>query len=254
MRERGTWRLIVAAVSAAIWLGVAAPASAADEPLPPQGPAPPGTNDFHCKPPKRHPYPVILVHGTYLNMSVSWTDAVPALTRLGYCVFALDYGNSPAPGVNGVGDIPKSARQLLTFVGQVLKATGARKVSIVGHSQGGMMPRYVIKVLGGASTIDDLVGLSPSNHGTTNPLAGPSGANGCPACGQQVAGSDFMKHLNAGDQTPPPVSYTVVETRNDEVVTPFDSEFLPKTADGRVTNVLLQDAYAGDATDHDGIL
>ncbi|HEY0630942.1 MAG TPA: alpha/beta fold hydrolase [Thermoleophilaceae bacterium] len=256
MCGRATWRRTAAAAMAAACLAGAAAttAAAADEPLPPQGPSPAGTNDFHCKPPARHPYPVILVHGTYLNMSVSWVNAAPALTRLGYCVFALDYGNSPTPGVNGVGDIPKSARQLKTFVGKVLKATGAKKVSIVGHSQGGMMPRYLIKFLGGASIVDDLVGLSPSNHGTTNPLAGPAGANGCPACGQQVAGSDFIKHLNAGDQTPAPVSYTVIETRNDEVVTPFESEFLPKTADGRVTNVLLQDACAADATDHIGII
>jgi triacylglycerol esterase/lipase EstA (alpha/beta hydrolase family) len=243
----------VAVIAALVVLAAATAAHAADEPLPPQGLSPPGTNDFGCKPPKLHPYPVILVHGTFLNMSVSWTVAAPALERLGYCVFALDYGNGPIPGVNGVGDIPKSARQLKTFVGKVLKATGAKKVSIVGHSQGGMMPRYLIKFLGGASVVDDLVGLSPSNHGTTNPLAGPAAANGCPACGQQVAGSDFIKHLNAGDQTPKPVSYTVVETRNDEVVTPFQSEFLPKTSDGRVTNVLLQDACPADQVEHIGI-
>jgi triacylglycerol lipase len=248
--------LSVAIALVAAIAGLALPAlaaAAAGEPLPPQGPAPPGTNDFGCKPPARHPYPVVLVHGTYLNMSVSWNVAAPALTRLGYCVFALDYGNSPIPGVNAVGDIPKSARQLETFVDKVLASTGASKVSIVGHSQGGMMPRYLIKFLAGSGKVDDLVGLSPSNHGTTNPVAGPAGQNGCPACGQQVAGSDFLKQLNAGDQTPAPVSYTVVETRNDEVVTPFDSEFLPPTADGRVTNVLLQDDCPADPTDHIGI-
>ena len=41
---------------------------------------------------------------------------------------------------------------------------------MVGHSQGGMMPRYYIKFLGGADKVDDLVGLAPSNHGTSNPL------------------------------------------------------------------------------------
>jgi triacylglycerol esterase/lipase EstA (alpha/beta hydrolase family) len=251
--ERARRRITAAVLAAAAGLAVAAPAWATDEPLPPQGPAPPGANDFGCKPPKRHPYPVILVHGTYLNMGVTWTVAAPALERLGYCVFALDYGNSPTPGVNGVGDIPKSAGQLKTFVDKVLKATGAKKVSIVGHSQGGMMPRYVIKFLGGAPIVDDLVGLSPSNHGTTNPLAAPAASAGCIACGQQIAGSDFLKKLNAGDQTPRPASYTVVETRNDEVVTPFQSEFLPKTGDGRVTNVLLQDACPADPVDHIGI-
>jgi triacylglycerol lipase len=172
----------------------------------------------------------------------------PDLTRLGYCVFALDYGN------NATGDIPKSAGQLQTFVDEVLAKTGARKVSIVGHSQGGMMPRYLIKFLGASGKVDDLVGLSPSNHGTTNPLAGPAGQFGCTACTQQMAGSPFITHLNAGDQTPAPVSYTVVETRNDEVVTPYTSEFLPGTADGRVTNVLLQDKCPADSTDHVGII
>src|SRR5437868_13975920 len=120
MRERGRRRRAVAAVAALLAFAAAVPARAANEPLPPQGPSPPGTNDFGCKPPKRHPYPVILVHGTYFNMTISWTVAAPALTRLGYCVFALDYGNSPTPGVNGVGDIPKSAGQLKTFVDRVL--------------------------------------------------------------------------------------------------------------------------------------
>jgi triacylglycerol lipase len=242
-------RVILAALLLLGCFSAVASASAS-EPLPPQGASPPGANDFTCKPPARHPYPIVLVHGTILNMQVSWNVVAPALERLGYCVFALDYGNSPLTGVNGVGDIPKSARQLATFVGKVRSATHAAKVSIVGHSQGGMMPRYLIKFLGGAGKIDDLVGLSPSTHGTTNPLA-PNAAATCPACVQQVAGSSFMKHLNAGDQTPPPVSYTVIETRNDEVVTPYQSEFLPTAGThGRVTNVLLQDRCPTDSTDH----
>jgi triacylglycerol lipase len=228
-------------------LALPAPALAQSEPLPPQGTPPPGTNDFGCKPPPRHPYPVVLVHGTFLNMTMSWPSLAPALTRLDYCVFALDYGS------NATGDIPKSARQLRTFVDQVLKETGAAKVAIVGHSQGGMMPRYLIKFLDRSTKVDELVGLSPSNHGTTNPLAGPAGGLGCTACVQQVAGSEFIQNLNAGDRTPPPVSYTVVQTRNDEVVTPFDSAFLPTTGDGRVTNVLLQDRCPADVTDHIGI-
>ena len=39
-------------------------------------------------------------------------------------------------------------------------------MSLVGHSQGGMMPRYYLKFLGGVGKVDDLVGLVPSNHGT----------------------------------------------------------------------------------------
>ncbi len=243
-----------AALMTSLLLGCLTATAGAAEPLPPQGDPPPGANNFSCNPPTRHPYPVVLVHGTFGNMSVSWNSVAPALERLGYCVFALDYGNSPQKGINGVGDIPKSARQLQTFINHVLSATHARKVSIVGHSQGGMMPRYYAKFLGGAAKIDDLVGLSPSSHGTTNPAA-PFGGSFCPACVQQAAGSDFMKHLNAGDQTPPPVSYSVIETNKDEVVTPYQSEFLPTAGtNGRVANRLLQDACPTDTTEHNGII
>jgi triacylglycerol lipase len=251
-RQHGRGGLARAAVTVALLACALAPAAAtaAEEPLPPQGTPPPGANDFSCRPPARHPYPVVIVHGTFGNMGVLWDTAAGALERLHYCVFALDYGNSPVPGVNGVGDIPTSARQLQTFINRVLAATHAAKVTIVGHSQGGMMPRYYIKFLGGASKVDDLVGFSPSNHGTDTPAAPPAGLLGCTSCAQQVAGSPFMQQLNAGDQTPAPVSYTVLETNHDEVVTPYQSEFLPTTADGRVVNVLLQDKCPGDLTDH----
>src|SRR2546430_10285834 len=103
---------MVALVACAL---VPAGARAAEEPLPPQGTPPPGANDFSCRPPARHPYPVVILHGTFLSQSILWDTAATALERLHYCVFALDYGNSPIPGVNGVGDIPTSARQLQTF-------------------------------------------------------------------------------------------------------------------------------------------
>ena len=49
---------------------------------------------------------------------------------------------------------------------KLLRYTGAKKVQVVGHSQGGMMPRYWIKCLGGKSKVEDLVGFAPSNNGT----------------------------------------------------------------------------------------
>jgi triacylglycerol esterase/lipase EstA (alpha/beta hydrolase family) len=204
--------------------------------------SPPGANDFTCRPSAAHPAPVVLVHGTFESATDNWATVSPQIKAAGYCVFALDYGD------RGTGDIPTSAGQLKRFVDAVLGATGARKVSLVGHSQGGMMPRWYLKFLGGAAKVDDLVGLAPSNHGTTNPGAFVAGATFCPACDQQRAGSSFLQTLNAGDETPGAVSYTSIETRYDEVVTPFTSAFLapgPNTA-----NILLQDACPGDVVDH----
>jgi triacylglycerol esterase/lipase EstA (alpha/beta hydrolase family) len=236
-------RLAVLSAAVATVAAAAAPAAnAADvtDLLP--ATSPPGANDFTCRPSAAHPAPVVLVHGTFEGATDNWSTTSPQIKAAGYCVFALEYGN------RGTGDIAASAGQLARFVDAVLGATGARKVSLVGHSQGGMMPRWYIKFLGGASKVDDLVGLAPSNHGTTNPGAFVTGATVCEACDQQRAGSPFLQQLNAGDETPGNVSYTVVETRYDEIVTPFTSAFLAGGAN--TANVLLQDACPNEVIDH----
>jgi hypothetical protein len=160
----------------------------------------------------------------------------------GFCVFSLDYGN------RATGPIEDSAAELASFVDLVRDATEAPKVSMVGHSQGGMMPRYYIKFLGGDAYVDDLVGLAPSHHGTTrSERMGPFGEY-CPACEQQATGSAFLTELNAGDESPGPVSYTNVVTRYDAVVDPYTSGHLAE--DAGVTNVTLQDSCPLDVADH----
>jgi triacylglycerol esterase/lipase EstA (alpha/beta hydrolase family) len=221
--------------------------------------SPPGANNWSCKPSAAHPDPVVLVHGTFGDMSDSWQALSPLLYDTGYCVFALNYGSyngSGAFGIYATGRIETSAAQLKQFVNRVLAATGASKVDIVGHSQGGMMPRYYVKYLGGASKVNTLVGLAPSNHGTT--LNGIftlasyfPGSNAvladCPACQEQEAGSPFITNLNAGSETAPGVNYTVIESKNDEVVTPYTSAFL---SGSNVTNITLQDQCSLDQGEH----
>jgi triacylglycerol esterase/lipase EstA (alpha/beta hydrolase family) len=222
--------------------------------------SPPGANNFACKPSAAHPRPVVLVHGTFADMSDSWQALSPLLVNHGYCVFALNYGSyagSGALGIYGTGDIASSAAQLSSFVNQVLNATGASQVDIVGHSQGGMMPRYYLKNLGGAAKVHTLVGLAPSNHGTTllglATLAGYfPGATAflgilCPACEQQTAGSSFITSLNSGGDTVAGVEYTVIESIYDEVVTPYTSAWL---SGAKVNNVNLQQQCFLDLGEH----
>jgi triacylglycerol lipase len=235
--------VLLAAVAAAL---AYAPATTAASPYLAPGISPPGANDWSCRPTAAHPYPVVLVHGTFGDMTVSWNLISPRLKRDGYCVFALDYGR------RGTDPIERSAAELRAFVDRVLAATGARRVSLVGHSQGGMMPRYYLKFLGGVGKVDDLIGLSPSNHGTTNPGALLlDGARLCDSCGQQAAGSAFLTSLNAGDETPGDVSYTVVQTRYDEVVIPYTSAFL---SGANTTNVPLQARCPLDVSEHLSII
>ena len=220
-------------------LALSAAPAAADVPAP--GVPPPGANDFGCRSPS-HATPVILVHGTFADMMISWNLFAPALERAGYCVFALDLVR------RGMAPIDQSGDKLAAFIDEVRTRTGAARVSLVGHSQGGMLPRYVARFRGKLHVIDDIVGLAPSSHGTTTPFAGPAARLlDCPACAEQQAGSPFMQKLNAGEEAPPPVSYTVVSTRHDEVATPYQSQAL---AGSNATNVVLQDDCPADPSEH----
>ena len=60
-----------------------------------------------------------------------------------------------------------------------------------------------------------------------------------------------MQKLNAGDEAPAPISYTVVSTTHDEVVTPYQSQAL---AGAQATNIVLQDRCPADPTEHVGII
>ncbi|MFJ8666966.1 esterase/lipase family protein [Streptomyces sp. NPDC093600] len=217
-----------------------------------------GWNDFTCKPSAAHPRPVVLVHGTFGNSVDNWLFLAPYLVQRGYCVFSLDYGRLPnVPFFHGLGPIEKSAEQLDAYVDRVLAATGAAEADLVGHSQGGMMPRHYLKFLGGAEKVNALVGIAPDNHGTTLlgltallpyfPGAEDLISEKTPALADQIAGSPFLTRLNEGGDTVPGVTYTVIATRYDQVVTPYRSQFL----DGEhVTNVLIQDKCALDLSEH----
>ena len=128
------------------------------------GISPVGANDWDCTPDAEHPYPVVLVHGTFETMDLNWISLSPKLKRNGYCVFALNYGFEN--GLSGAAHVPDSAAELGDFIDRVRQATGAKKVDIVGHSQGGMMPRWYMGHMGGAKYVNDLVSIAPSSHGT----------------------------------------------------------------------------------------
>lgn len=223
-----------------------------------------GANNWNCKPSAAHPNPVVLVHATGVNLGANWVALSPMLANAGYCVFAFNYGMTwlSLGRVGGLGEISASAKTLSSFVEKVRANTGAAKVDLVGHSQGGMMPNYYIKFLGGASKVGTFVGLSPSNHGTTFSGIVTLGANlnligfvnslfwglGVPGLSQQMAGSSFQKNLFASGDTVAGPKYVVIQTKHDFVVTPYTTAFL-----NGAKNILIQDQCPSDPVGHVGM-
>jgi hypothetical protein len=222
--------------------------------------SPQGANDPACRS-TSHPTPVVLVHGTFENQYDNWAMMSPQLIKAGYCVWSFNYGSPDQGVIRGTNHVAQSAGELATFVDKVLATTHASKVDLVGHSQGGMMPRYYIKNLGGSNKVSKLVGLVPSNNGTTldglAALAAETGGplhdlvgGACAACTDQIQNSTFITTLNQGG-VDPHVSYTVIATTQDEVVTPYTGSYLP--AGPNVTNSSLQDYCPKDGSEHVGI-
>ena len=230
--------------------------------------APPGANNWSCRPSAAHPNPVVLAHGASANMTVNWVTMSPLLANQGYCVFALTYGvpaGTPFPidQIGGRNKMEQSAAQLGAFVDRVLAATGAAKVDIVGHSEGSLMPNYYIKFLGGVSKVDRYVGLTPlwqgssvAGLGTLVGLGRMLGLGGIidlitdpvfASAPQFLTGSEFIQQLNQGPVAVPGVTYTMVMTRYDEAVVPYTSGFLNAP---NATNVVLQDICPQDFAGH----
>jgi triacylglycerol esterase/lipase EstA (alpha/beta hydrolase family) len=225
-----------------------------------------GANDWSCRPSAAHPRPVVLVPATGVNMGANWVALAPMLANAGYCVYSFNYGMVwlSFGRIGGLGDIASSAQTMKAFVDKVLYYTGASQVDVVGHSQGGMMPNYYLKYLGGASKVRTTIGLAPSNHGTTASGIVTLGQNlnvlgfanslitglGFPGLVQQEVGSSFQHKLfDSGDTVPGP-RYVVIETKYDLVVTPYRNAFLNGP---NVTNILVQDQCPGDWVGHIGM-
>ena len=243
--------------------GIEAQARSPDSP-------PPGANDFDCEPPRRHPHPVVLVHGLAANQTVNWQTISPFLANRGFCVFSLTYGTKPDVDFGGFyrpgGLVPmqKSSRQLAGFVKRVRRATGARKVDIVGHSEGSLMPNHYVKFRNGAKRVSDYVGITPLWDGTdigglsavasAGEMLGLSEAfyaaiaPACESCPQFLAGSEFIRELNKGGIAAPRVRYTNIVTRNDQLVIPYESGLMEPGR--RITNHVVQEQCALDQADH----
>jgi triacylglycerol lipase len=116
-------------------------------------------------------YPIVLVHGLFGFDNIGpveyWYGIPGALRSDGARVYVAQVSASNSTEVRG--------EQLLTQVKQILAATGAAKVNLIGHSHGGPTARYVASVrpdlvasvtsVGGVNkgskVADILIGIAP---------------------------------------------------------------------------------------------
>jgi triacylglycerol esterase/lipase EstA (alpha/beta hydrolase family) len=188
-------RLVVGALAALVcWLPAAASTTA--------GAAPPD--------------PVIIVAGTF-SPAVANEPLAARLRADGYDARIFELPTL------GLQDINLTARSLGAYVAQVRAATGASRVDLVGHSQGGLVARSYVKDFGGATSVDSLITLGTPNRGTS-------------VANLVSFGSSYLDQLNAGDDTIGSVRYTTFRTLQDELVRPVDNATLYDGA----TNVLVQ--------------
>lgn len=253
MHELRRVRLRALAVIAACLLLVAPSvlADEATEPPPPPDPAfsvPESTlaAALACPSTFSHPEhePVLLVHGTFTSGPEQWSWSYGLLLeQRGFDVCTVTYPD------RGLGDMQVSAEYVAHAVDAIHEASG-RLVDMVGHSQGGIMPRWAIKWWPSVqANLDDFVMLASPNHGTS--IA--AGAKDAPfeiseVMRQLDPASTFVATLNAGDETPGDISYSSIYSQTDELVQPA-TPTATAAIDG-ATNILVQDLCPGRVVDH----
>ncbi len=213
--------------------------------------------------------PVILVHGTAENQKY-WDAMKSSLQVAGMQAYAFDYGQNGFQGLvgsigkkiglRGFGDVEVSTQQLANQVATVLGQTGAGKVDLVGHSQGGLLIKNFV-AQDKTDRVANVVQLAPSTHGTTfsgladfiGPVGNSVDINGWkpvkdviysaasalawPSLSQQTVGSPFLDKLDKLPDTKPGVDYLVVSTKDDVVATPYKSQFITAAPGSTTVNI-----------------
>jgi hypothetical protein len=184
---------------------------------------------------------------TQTPQQYSW-NWFPALDKLSIPYCAVTEPN------NAMSDLQISAEYVVYAI-RYVHAISGRKVDVLGHSQGGLEPRFALRFWPDLRPmVDHYVAFGTPNHGSVlvDALCPPDA--GCaPALWQQTYESSFIQALNSYQETFPGIAYTDIYTHNDEFVQPNltnDGVTSLHGGGGAITNVALQDVCPLDASEH----
>jgi triacylglycerol esterase/lipase EstA (alpha/beta hydrolase family) len=223
-----------------------------------------GNNDFSCQPSAAHPDPVVLLHGGFANKNEDLNFLQASLATQGYCTFSLTYGTIDGfPYVGAIGPTAPSGVQIADFINQVQAATGAAKIDLVGHSTGAFMSLYVPKLDGVAGEIGKVVAIAPPTEGLSGygflslaqDVIGPAElsqieqAMGTNNFDNLAVGSAAVNALDNGPIAQPGITYTIIVSLYDEIVTPVQNSYITAS---NVTNESVQQFCPLDPVGHIG--
>ncbi|MGY4827940.1 esterase/lipase family protein [Sphaerotilaceae bacterium SBD11-9] len=129
--------------------------------------------------------PIVFVHG-YSGNSSNWATMISRFTASGYPsnkLYGFNYNSF-------VSSDTASGAQLASYVSSVRARHGGEKVSIVAHSNGGLVSRAFRVFNGGSAQMRRFVTLGTPHLGTTTAYACVS-----PACYDMWPGSLFILRL-----------------------------------------------------------
>jgi len=179
-------------------------------------------------------HPVILVHGVLVNDGV-WFSMRRRLVQRGVCgIYTHNYGPP-------YQSIEHFARQLADRIEQVRAATGAKQVTLVCHSMGGLVARTYVRDFG-AGHVERIVTIGTPHHGSV--LAWMYFGR-CLA--QMRPGNAWLDELNRDERSRQPAPIVSIWSRHDSMVAPQASSELAGAENSALTGVghnalLLNDA------------
>jgi pimeloyl-ACP methyl ester carboxylesterase len=179
----------------------------------------------------KKPTPVIIVGGTMASELV-YLGLQDRLRRAGYTVQFY-----PLPG-NGLININEGAKPLKCVVNDVLAVTGAKKVHLIGHSQGVTVARTYVFREKAEDKVETFISLAGPHQGTQvvsgtflqYPLPTmlgcyPNNPLRPPPCDQLAVGSALLNEI-ANRPANDPIRYTNFITTDDDWVVPYTNGFM----------------------------
>jgi triacylglycerol esterase/lipase EstA (alpha/beta hydrolase family) len=180
--------------------------------------------------------PLLLLHG-FLATPHAVSGLAARLSRAGYCTYLVDLGG--LFGRFNALPIEDVARAVAARVERLLRDHRLQHIDVLGHSKGGLIGRYYIQKLGGATRVRHLVTLGTPHRGTPWAYSGYALRHILPSLSQMAPGSGLLAEL-ADATFPRTVRLTSIYSKRDALCPPASCR-LEIGLGGHLRNVEVSD-------------